>query len=365
MSETPEIPEITKAPETTEVPETTEPKKAESKETSVIHVRFKTGNKTSVLEIQDIDVEIGTCVVAESDIGLSLGTIVKPKEIILKTREPLKHVLRVATEKDFQTDERNRLFENEAKNFCSSKAVERNLEMKVVSTESTLDRKKLIFYFTADNRVDFRELVRDLASKFKTRIEMRQIGVRDEVKLIGGIGICGQETCCSRFLTHFAPISIKMAKKQALSINQGKLSGLCGRLMCCLNYEIPDKDKRKPRAPRSSEGKGRGAVEPATGKSPETAIPANDDNAAAEERPKETPGTAEQGKPAGTPDQKPGKGRHGRGRGDKPSDDQKKQGRSSNKRRGFWKKKKQKTNTDKKPDAPNKPAVPKKPDAPK
>lgn len=322
------------------MPETIETEKVENNNTTtVVHVRFKTGNKTSILEMNNIDAEVGTRVVAESDIGLSLGTIVKPKEIIEKTKEPLKKVLRIAVENDFKTDEGNREFEHDAKMFCAGKAHELRLDMKVVTTESTLDRKKLIFYFTADSRVDFRDLVRDLAAKFKTRIEMRQIGVRDEVKLIGGIGVCGGETCCSRFLTHFEPISIRMAKKQELSINQGKLSGICGRLMCCLNYEVEDPDKKKARssspAGRKARGSGRTLPaetidnndiepiqeiivvdEPEASLTPEKEVPAAPVIA-------EGPGeNSQQGKP---PVQK-------------TDDRPKRPGSSSNKRRRFWKK---------------------------
>lgn len=328
------------------MPETIETEKVENNNTTtVVHVRFKTGNKTSILEMNNIDAEVGTSVVAESDIGLSLGTIIRPKEIIEKTKEPLKKVLRIAGENDFRTDEGNRAFEHEAKLFCAGKSHELHLDMKVVTTESTLDRKKLIFYFTADSRVDFRDLVRDLASRFKTRIEMRQIGVRDEVKLIGGIGICGNETCCSRFLTHFEPISIKMAKKQELSINQGKLSGICGRLMCCLNYETEDPDKRKARAAASPGRRGKGSgrppmrtdaindeAEPSLDAEPvqekiETGVPAVSSAPEKEDGDAAAAGISEKtSQPGQRPDQK-------------TDDRPKRPGSSSNKRRRFWKKK--------------------------
>ncbi len=210
---------------------------------TVVGIRFRPCGRIYTFEIGDLDVSQGTRVVVESEMGLSLGSVALPKHTLEKTREPLKRVIRVASETDFETIENNRSLENEAKAFCVEKAKEYNLQMKIVTTESTLDKKRLIFYFTADGRIDFRALVRDLAAKFKTRIEMRQIGVRDEVKMLGGIGVCGRQTCCSQFLTSFEPITIRMAKEQELSINQSKLSGICGRLMCCLGYEYRDADE--------------------------------------------------------------------------------------------------------------------------
>jgi cell fate regulator YaaT (PSP1 superfamily) len=215
---------------------------------TVVGIRFRQCGKIYTFEINGIDVSKGSKVVVESEMGLSLGVVVMPKHIIEKSKEPLKKVIRVASEKDFETIENNRSLEDEAKAFCIEKAAEYGLLMKVVTTETTLDKKRLVFYFTADGRIDFRELVRDLAAKFKTRIEMRQIGVRDEVKLIGGIGACGRQTCCSLFLTSFEPITIRMAKQQELSINQSKLSGICGRLMCCLGYECKDADEARASA---------------------------------------------------------------------------------------------------------------------
>lgn len=322
------------------MPETIEQEKAEDNNTTtVVHIKFKTGNKTSILEMNDIDAEVGTQIIAESDIGLSLGTIIRPKEIILKTKEPLKKVLRIAVENDLRTDEGNRAFENEAKAFCAGKSHELHLDMKVVKTESTLDRKKLIFYFTADSRVDFRDLVRDLASKFKTRIEMRQIGVRDEVKLIGGIGICGNETCCSRFLTHFEPISIKMAKKQELSINQGKLSGICGRLMCCLNYEVDDADKRKGRASSSAGRRGKGSGRCPRGESMDkNNVEPLDEAKTITEKVEDEPATV-----SAAPEKEEAAVTAAPGITEKPAqktdDRPKRPGSSSNKRRRFWKKK--------------------------
>ncbi len=150
---------------------------------------------------------------------------------------PLKKVLRLATEKDVETAEKNRAREKETMDVCEQVIAEHGLEMKLVDVEYTFDGNKLLFYFTAEGRVDFRELVKDLAARFKTRIELRQIGVRDEAKMQGGLGICGKEFCCTQFLDEFVPVSIKMAKEQGLSLNPAKISGTCGRLMCCLKYE--------------------------------------------------------------------------------------------------------------------------------
>ncbi len=205
---------------------------------TVVGIRFRSCGKIYTFEVDDIDVAPGTKVVVDSEMGLSMGHVVTAKYVIQKTKAPLKKIIRKASEQDFETIENNRAVEEEARSFCMEKVLELNLPMKIVTTETTLDKKRLIFYFTADGRIDFRGLVRDLASKFKTRIEMRQIGVRDEVKLLGGFGACGRQTCCSLFLTSFAPITIRMAKQQDLSINQSKLSGICGRLMCCLGYEF-------------------------------------------------------------------------------------------------------------------------------
>jgi len=212
----------------------------DKKEYSVVGVRFKPCGKIYTFEADGIDVSLGTWVVVESEMGLSLGLVVKPKHKIENPEQPLKKIIRIASEEDMEADRNNRPLEEEAKAFCIKKAKDHNLPMKIVATEATLDRKRLIFYFTADGRIDFRRLVRDLAARFKTRIEMRQIGVRDEAKMIGGIGVCGRQTCCTTFLTTFEPVSIRMAKKQELAITQNKLSGICGRLMCCLGYELEE-----------------------------------------------------------------------------------------------------------------------------
>ena len=207
------------------------------KHINAVGVRFKSCGKPTFFEVNGVEFSPGTRIVAESEMGLNLGVVIKAKHIIEKPEQQLKKILRTATEEDIANDKNNRTFENEARVFCIEKVKDHNLAMKVIATESTLDRKRLIFYFTADERIDFRELVRDLAGRFKTRIEMRQIGVRDEVKCIGGIGVCGRQTCCTLFLTSFEPVSIRMAKKQELALNPSKLSGICGRLMCCLGYE--------------------------------------------------------------------------------------------------------------------------------
>lgn len=208
----------------------------------VVGIRFKQCGKIYNFEVNGVSAKPGMRVVVESEMGLSLGVVMTARHKIEQPEQQLKKVLRIATVEDLETDKNNRSLEEEAKVFCIEKVKGRNLPMKVVGTEATLDRKRLIFYFSAEGRIDFRELVRDLASKFKTRIEMRQIGVRDEVKCTGGIGICGREVCCKVFLTSFEPVSIRMAKKQELVLNPGKLSGICGRLMCCLGYEIEQQD---------------------------------------------------------------------------------------------------------------------------
>jgi len=214
--------------------------KAAGQGMTVVDVRFKTSKKVYTFEAGDIAIEPGMIVVGELEMGIFLGHVIGPRYVINDTGQPLRKIVRIATEEDIQTDAENRAFEKEAKAFCIERVKARNLPMKITSAETTLDRKRLIFYFTADGRIDFRELVRDLAARFKMRIEMRQIGVRDEVRMIGGIGACGRETCCSSFLTSFEPVSIKMAREQELTLNQNKLSGICGRLMCCIGYEYGD-----------------------------------------------------------------------------------------------------------------------------
>ncbi len=203
----------------------------------VVGVRFKACGKIYDFDASGIDLKEGDSVVVESDFGISIGKVIRARRFIESPRRELKKIMRIVTEEDAKTLEDNKGIEKEALDFCIERVRARGLEMKLVSAETILDKKRIIFYFTADGRVDFRELVKDLAAKFKTRIEMRQIGVRDEAKLIGGIGICGRELCCRTFLTSFEPVSIKMAKKQELTLNVSKLSGFCSRLMCCLRYE--------------------------------------------------------------------------------------------------------------------------------
>jgi len=206
----------------------------------VIGIRFKACGKIYDFEVDGIDVRPGDLVVVESELGLNIGKVVIEKHPVEENEKKIKKVLRKATEEDIDQKEENKNLEMQAMNNCLERIMARGLPMKLVKTEVTLDRRRIIFYFTAEKRIDFRELVKDLAAKFKTRIEMRQIGVRDEAKIIGSFGICGRELCCSRFLTSFEPISIKMAKKQELVLNTGKLSGICGRLMCCLGFEYTE-----------------------------------------------------------------------------------------------------------------------------
>ncbi|RJQ40543.1 MAG: hypothetical protein C4550_03380 [Nitrospiraceae bacterium] len=208
----------------------------------VIGIRFKDCGKIYDFEANGSGAEFkkGDCVVVESDLGLSIGSVIIEKRTVEASARELRKVLRKATEEDFKQKQDNEAFEKEARDYCVERIMARGLPMKLVFTESTLDKKRIVFYFTADGRIDFRELVKDLAAKFKTRIEMRQIGVRDEAKIVGGFGMCGRELCCRTFLTSFEPISIKMAKQQELVLNMSKLSGICGRLMCCLSYEISD-----------------------------------------------------------------------------------------------------------------------------
>ena len=205
----------------------------------VIGVRFRTAGKIYFFDPLDFEVERGGHVIVETARGIEFGTVVSaPREVEDdKVIQPLKPVLRIATEKDIEQEAENKLKEKEAFKICLEKIRKHELEMKLIDAEYTFDNNKVLFYFTADGRIDFRELVKDLAGVFKTRIELRQIGVRDETKIVGGIGICGRPLCCHTHLSEFIPVSIKMAKEQNLSLNPTKISGVCGRLMCCLKHE--------------------------------------------------------------------------------------------------------------------------------
>lgn len=205
----------------------------------VIGVRFRHVGKIYYFDPKDYPVCEGDHVIVETARGVEYGFVVLgPREVSEeKVIQPLKSVIRVATPKDDAREENNRKKEKEAFQICLKKIREHNLDMKLIEAEYTFDNNKVLFYFTADGRIDFRELVKDLAAVFKTRIELRQIGVRDETKILGGIGICGRPLCCHTFLSEFAPVSIKMAKEQNLSLNPTKISGVCGRLMCCLKNE--------------------------------------------------------------------------------------------------------------------------------
>ncbi len=207
--------------------------------TKVVGIRFQRAGKIYYFDPLDYDLEVPMHVIVETARGVEMGTVlIAPKEVEDdQVVQPLKPVIRVATDDDEKVMERNKEKEVEAFAICKEKIAKHGLEMKLVAAEYTFDNNKLLFYFTADGRIDFRELVKDLASVFRTRIELRQIGVRDETKMLGGIGICGRELCCKSYLTDFVPVSIKMAKEQNLSLNPTKISGVCGRLMCCLKNE--------------------------------------------------------------------------------------------------------------------------------
>ena len=205
----------------------------------VVGIRFQRAGKIYYFDPLDYDLETAMHVIVETARGIEMGTVlIPPKEVDDdKVVQPLKPVIRIATDDDEKVIEKNKEKEAEAYVICKEKIAKHGLDMKLVAAEYTLDNNKLLFYFTADGRIDFRELVKDLASVFRTRIELRQIGVRDETKMLGGIGICGRELCCRSYLTDFVPVSIKMAKEQNLSLNPTKISGVCGRLMCCLKNE--------------------------------------------------------------------------------------------------------------------------------
>ena len=205
----------------------------------IVGVRFRNAGKIYYFEPGNLELQTGTHIIVETARGVEMGTVmIAPREVLEEdVIQPLKPVIRIATESDERTAEKNIEKEKEAFKICLEKIAKHKLEMKLVEAEYTFDNNKLLFYFTADGRIDLRELVKDLAAVFRTRIELRQIGVRDETKIMGGIGICGRELCCHSYLSEFAPVSIKMAKEQNLSLNPTKISGVCGRLMCCLKNE--------------------------------------------------------------------------------------------------------------------------------
>lgn len=219
---------------------------------TVVGIRFKNAGKIYYFDPDNIPVTSGECAIVETARGIEFGEVViGPKQVgeddIIA---PLKKVLRIADDEDKAKNAENKNKEQKAFDICLKKIEEHGLSMKLVDVEYTFDNNKVIFYFTADGRVDFRELVKDLASVFKTRIELRQIGVRDEAKMVGGLGPCGRSMCCATFLGEFEPVSIKMAKEQNLSLNPTKISGICGRLMCCLKYEQDTYEVIRRKLPR-------------------------------------------------------------------------------------------------------------------
>lgn len=221
----------------------------------VVGVRFRNVGKIYYFNPKNYKVKVGDHVIVETARGVEYGRVVleprsvKEDEVV----HPLKEVLRVATKEDEDHEAENRQKEKEAFRICKKKIREHGLDMKLIDAEYTFDNNKVLFYFTADGRIDFRQLVKDLASVFKTRIELRQIGVRDETKILGGIGICGRTLCCHTYLSEFAPVSIKMAKEQNLSLNPGKISGVCGRLMCCLKHEEETYEELNRRLPNAGD----------------------------------------------------------------------------------------------------------------
>jgi cell fate regulator YaaT (PSP1 superfamily) len=259
----------------------------------VVGIRFRSCGRIYDFDASGIEIRQGDRVIVESEFGLSIGTVATAATHRETAHKDLKKVVRVAGSEDLKIKQENEAFEREARSFCVERITTRGIPMKLVCSEVTLDRKRIVFYFTADGRIDFRELVKDLAARFKTRIEMRQIGVRDKAKLVGGLGICGKELCCRLFLTSFEPISIKMAKQQDLTLNTGKLSGVCGRLMCCLGYEY-NTEHPGHHAPAAKEEPtpGEGALTEATGPdaAPSGEFPAGlQGDAATAQSPKTTP----------------------------------------------------------------------------
>jgi len=218
-------------------------------------VRLRDSGHTYIYKVLDLEAKEGDYVIVEHDRGLDYGKIISPKEAVVEanSKEPPKKIIRLATAGDMKQIEENRTKAKEAFTSCQKKIEEHKLEMKLVQAEYSFDRTKIIFYFTASGRVDFRNLVKDLAKIFKARIELRQIGVRDEARLFGGFGPCGRELCCAKFLKDFEPVTIKIAKEEGLPLNMSKISGLCGRLMCCLNYEYETYKMLSKGLPREGE----------------------------------------------------------------------------------------------------------------
>jgi len=231
----------------------------------IVQVRLRESGSTFCYLISEIEIKVGDYVIVEAERGHEYGQVVSEPETIAedKIEESLRKVIRVANQQDLNQIKENKDKIKEAFATCSKKIEERKLEMKLIDVEYSFDRSKIIFYFTARGRIDFRELVKDLARIFKARIELRQIGVRDEAKLFGGFGCCGRELCCAKFLRDFEPVTIKMAKEQGLPLNPPKLSGVCGRLMCCLSYEYRTYKELSKALPREGdkintpEGKGK------------------------------------------------------------------------------------------------------------
>ncbi|MDO4563237.1 MAG: stage 0 sporulation family protein [Clostridia bacterium] len=234
--------------------------------TEVIGIKFKAMGKTYYFAPGDMEPSVGEGVIVETARGVEYGVVSMPKRQVGEDSivSPLRPILRIATPADKAKIEMNKKKEAEAFKICEEKIKKHNLEMRLVEVEYAFDTNKILFYFTSDGRVDFRELVKDLASVFRTRIELRQIGVRDEAKMLGGLGICGRPLCCNQYLEEFQPVSIKMAKEQGLSLNPTKISGSCGRLMCCLKYEQEAYEELVKITPRVgaivSTPKGRGSV---------------------------------------------------------------------------------------------------------
>ncbi len=243
--------------------------KARPDDAEVIGVRFKEVGKIYYFDPNKITFSPGQKVIVETSRGVECGEVSMANRKVSSSQivKPLKKVIRPANENDLQQLASNRQKEKHAFSVCQKKIAEHRLDMKLVDVEYTFDNNKILFYFTADGRVDFRELVKDLASVFRTRIELRQIGVRDEAKMLGGLGVCGRTFCCSSFLGEFQPVSIKMAKEQNLSLNPTKISGICGRLMCCLKYEQDSYEKLLRMTPRVGSfvttPEGRGVVQDA------------------------------------------------------------------------------------------------------